>query len=139
MFLYIIYYLFFLYLKNKLKKYNTYDLTGEYGIGYTFKGEEFWLDLEDYHKIKGYCWYYSQRYVVAHEIDDSKKHVNLHNLVMNKRENEVIDHTYHPKINENKYDNLTCDFCMAELPMSEKRKQEIEKKHKLEEKARRKN
>ena len=41
--------------------------------------------------------------------------------------------------NENKYDNLTCDFCMAELPMSEKRKQEIEKKHKLEAKARRKN
>ena len=37
--------------------------------------------------------------------------------------------------NENKYDNLTCDFCMAELPMSEKRKQEIEKKHKLEAKA----
>jgi hypothetical protein len=30
--------------------------------------------------------------------------------------------------NENKYDNLTCDFCMATLPMSEKRKAEIDKK-----------
>lgn len=37
------------------KKYNTYDLSGEYGIGYTSKGEEFYFDLEDYDKIKDYC------------------------------------------------------------------------------------
>lgn len=36
--------------------------------------------------------------------------------------------------NENKYDSLTCDFCMAQLPMSEARKQEIAKKQKLEKK-----
>ena len=41
---------------NNNKKYNTYDLTGEYGIGYTSKGEEFYFDLEDYDKIKNYCW-----------------------------------------------------------------------------------
>ena len=39
--------------------------------------------------------------------------------------------------NENKYDALTCDFCMAELPMTQERKQEIksmknfEKKNKM--------
>lgn len=33
-------------------KTNTYDLTGEYGIGYTSSGDEFWFDLEDYDKIK---------------------------------------------------------------------------------------
>src|SRR5574344_527323 len=38
------------------RKYNTYDLSGEYGIGYTSKGEEFYFDLEDYDKIKDYCW-----------------------------------------------------------------------------------
>lgn len=37
--------------------------------------------------------------------------------------------------NENKYDNLTCDFCMAQLPMSEKRKAEIEKRKAEEKKA----
>jgi uncharacterized membrane protein YvbJ len=37
--------------------------------------------------------------------------------------------------NENKYDNLTCDFCMATLPMSEKRKAEIERRHEEERKA----
>lgn len=38
------------------KKYNNYDLSGDYGVGYTSKGEEFWFDLEDYDKIKDYCW-----------------------------------------------------------------------------------
>ena len=30
-----------------LKQYNNYDLSGEYGIGYLFNGEEFYFDLED--------------------------------------------------------------------------------------------
>lgn len=38
------------------KKYNTYNLLNEYGIGYTSKGEEFYFDLEDYDKIKDYYW-----------------------------------------------------------------------------------
>ena len=40
------------YNKETKKKYNTYDLSGEYGIGYTSNGEEFYFDLEDYQKIK---------------------------------------------------------------------------------------
>lgn len=36
--------------------------------------------------------------------------------------------------NENRYDALTCDFCMSKLPMSEARKKEIEEKQKLEKK-----
>jgi hypothetical protein len=40
------------------KKYNQYDLSGEYGIGYCSNtGNEFYFDLEDYDKIKDYCWY----------------------------------------------------------------------------------
>lgn len=37
--------------------------------------------------------------------------------------------------NENKYDNLTCDFCMAELPMTKEREEEIKQKKALEKKA----
>ena len=92
-------------LKNKLKKYNTYDLSGEYGIGYTSKDEEFWFDLEDYDKIKDYCWYYYNGYVHAHEIDNNKINILLHNLVMNRKENEIVDHIFHGKTDENKYDN----------------------------------
>lgn len=36
--------------------------------------------------------------------------------------------------NENKYDNLTCDFCMASLPMTPQRAEEIKQKKKLEKK-----
>jgi hypothetical protein len=39
------------------KKYNKYDLKGEYGIGWTTNTDrEFYFDLEDYGKIKEYCW-----------------------------------------------------------------------------------
>ena len=39
------------------KKYNKYDLSGLYGIGWTSNtNKEFYFDLEDYNKIKDYCW-----------------------------------------------------------------------------------
>lgn len=39
------------------KKYNNYDLSREYGIGWTTNtNKEFYFDLEDYEKIKNYCW-----------------------------------------------------------------------------------
>ena len=44
---------------NKIfkKRYNEYDLSGEYGIGWTSNTKkEFYFDLEDYDKIKDYCW-----------------------------------------------------------------------------------
>lgn len=80
---------------NALKKYNVYNLEGEYGIGYTFKGEEFYFDLEDYKKIKDISWrtdYYG--YIVGWF---KNKLIRLHNLIM---DNIHIDH-----INLNKYDN----------------------------------
>ena len=40
------------------KKYNKYNLSGEYGVGWTSNtNREFYFDLEDYYKIKDYCWY----------------------------------------------------------------------------------
>ena len=39
------------------RKINEYDLSGEYGIGWTSNtNKEFYFDLEDYDKIKNYCW-----------------------------------------------------------------------------------
>lgn len=38
-------------------KINRVDLSGEYGVGWTFNtNKEFYFDLEDYNKIKEYCW-----------------------------------------------------------------------------------
>lgn len=40
------------------KKFNEYDLSGEYGIGYTTNTHRpFYFDLEDYDKIKDVCWF----------------------------------------------------------------------------------
>lgn len=86
-------------LGKKSKKYNKYDLSGDYGIGYTSKGEEFWFDLEDYDLIKDYSWSYSCGYVVAPHGE------KLHRIIMNAQEEDVVDHIIHGKTNENKYDN----------------------------------
>ena len=47
------------------KKYNTYDLSGEYGIGYTEDSTIFYFDLEDYDKIKDYYWNNNDGFRVA--------------------------------------------------------------------------
>ena len=47
---------------GRVKKYNSFDISGNYGIGLTSKGEEFYFDLEDYDKIKDICWYLHTTY-----------------------------------------------------------------------------
>lgn len=84
---------------------NQYDLTGEYGIGYTQKGEEFWFDKEDYDLIKDYCWRYTKGYVTSTE-RGSKKKILLHRLLMGDiPEGYIVDHKKHPMRGENIYDN----------------------------------
>ena len=86
------------------KRYNTYDLTGEYGIGYTSKGEEFYFDLEDYERIKEYCWCVSKTTdTIVARIPKTHKNIVLHQLIMNtygKGKNVQVDHIYH-----NRHDN----------------------------------
>jgi len=80
------------------KKYNTYILTGDFGIGYTLKEEEFCFKLEDYGKIKDYCWYFDKDgYLVAY---DGNKHIRMHRLVMNCPDGMEVDHEFH-----NEWDN----------------------------------
>lgn len=73
---------------------NKYDLSGDYGIGYTSKGEEFYFDLEDYEKIKSYNWYIDSKGYVM-KSNPSKR---MHRLIMgNPDRNISIDHIYHNK------------------------------------------
>lgn len=90
------------------KKYNQYDLSGEYGIGYTTKKEEFYFDLEDYDLIKDYCWNIDKDgYVVSSLIksDGNKSTVKFHRIVTNCPEGMVVDHKYHNN-NDNRKENL---------------------------------
>lgn len=90
--------------RNKRKS-NDYDLTGDYGIGYTFNKDSngnnyFLFDLDDFVKIKDYCWRFSkQDYLVAYGGEKSTI-VYLHSIIIGKKDGFVIDH-----INHNKFDN----------------------------------
>ncbi len=67
------------------KKFNIYDLSGEFGIGYTLKGEEFWFDLEDYDKIKYACWFVEPKgRLVSRNYETSGKTtpIKFHRLIM---------------------------------------------------------
>ena len=86
------------------KRYNYYDLSGEFGIGYTRKGEEFYFDLEDYYKIKNYCWHIETGgRVVANKYmpnGKTKTPIKFHRLVMDCPDGLEVDHIFH-----NQYDN----------------------------------
>lgn len=87
----------------RTKKYNTYDLSGEYGIGYTSKGEEFYFDLEDYDKIKDYCWNKHKEYITTRNVSG---YILFHRLVMGiSDENIAVDHINHNK-SDNRKNNL---------------------------------
>lgn len=84
-------------LGKRNKKKNTYDLDGEYGIGYTHKGEEFWFDKEDYNLIKNYCWRKNKQGYILSRLSNSTKTIFLHDLVMNAdyTNGEEVDHIKH--------------------------------------------
>ena len=78
------------------KKYNTYDLSNDYGIGYTTKNEKFYFDLEDYDKIKDCYWRiakdgYIETDVTNRETKKSKR-LLMHRLILNPSSNMDVDH-----------------------------------------------
>ncbi len=87
------------------KKSNTYDLSGEYGIGYTSKGEEFYFDLEDYDLIKNYCWHKDGDGYICTTVNKQK--IYLHRLILNldKYSKIFVDHRFHNAF-DNRKNNL---------------------------------
>lgn len=89
---------------------NYYDLSSDYGIGYTSKGEEFYFDLEDYEKIKEYKWYLTSVGYIATQYKDKNgktKTLLLHRFIMDVIEynHNIVDH-----INHNTIDNRKCNL-----------------------------
>lgn len=75
------------------RKQNKYDLTGEYGIGYTSSDKEFYFDLEDYEKIKDISWHInSDGYV--HGVVNNNKKISLHRLIMGEPYGLDVDHIH---------------------------------------------
>lgn len=67
-------------------KINKYDLSGDYGIGWTSNtNKEFYFDLEDYDKIKDYCWFERIKSTTYHYLTSkdsvSNKQVKMHQIL----------------------------------------------------------
>ena len=80
--------------RNKIlkKKYNIYNISGDYGIGYTNKGEEFYFDLEDYDLIKDYCWCVNSDGYIICTINKFNKNLLFHRHITSCPKNKEIDH-----------------------------------------------
>jgi hypothetical protein len=90
------------------KKYNEYDLSGDYGIGITSNGINFYFDKEDFELIKYYYWYAKKNNYIVTEWRETS--LLLHRLIMNfqNSSNMDIDHkNKHPE--DNRKENLR--FC----------------------------
>lgn len=88
------------------KKYNQYNLTGDYGIGYCSNNSiEFYFDLEDYDLIKDYTWRINSAGYIVTSIKNSNtcEEIRLHRLIYNQKQSIsdeiIIDHK-----NRNKQD-----------------------------------
>ena len=84
---------------HQRKKENQYDLTGEYGRGWTYNtNREFYFDLEDFDKIKSHSWKENPNgYIVSKRA----KEIMMHRLVMEIDDPKiVVDHKEH-----NNWDN----------------------------------
>lgn len=88
---------------SSFSKNNTYDLSGECGIGYTEDGREFYFDLEDYNLIKDYYWNVDTVNYV--KTVTSGKRIKMHRLIMDAKEDEFVDHIFHVK-NDNRKSQL---------------------------------
>lgn len=100
---------------KQLKKYNDYEIQDDYVIMYTTKGEPFFVDLEDFWKVKDICWSKDKDgYLVG---SNNGKGVKLHRLIMDCPDNMVVDHKHRKESrNDNRKENLriatTSQNCM---------------------------
>lgn len=88
------------------KKYNKYDLlNNDFGIGYSSNtNEPFYFDLEDYDKIKNYCWMIGNNKYVR-STDKNGNGVLLHRIIMDVEHDMQVDHINHNTL-DNRKNNL---------------------------------
>ena len=86
----------------KNRKFNKYDLSGEYGIGYASNtGTPFYFDLEDYDKIKDYCWAEHVRTTGYHALETTVYSPKKKTIIMA----VLLGGPHYDHINRNSLDN----------------------------------
>jgi len=87
------------------KRYNTYHLTKECGIGYTSKREEFYFDIEDYNRIKYHCWFTNDAGYIVTNLNGRIERLHRFLLMCSPHDGVEIDHKNRIKY-DNRKDNL---------------------------------
>lgn len=101
------------------KKENLYDLSGDYGVGWTCNtNKEFYFDLEDYDKIKDYCWrecvdQTNYHYLVARKRGNRNKAVRMTDIIIGK---------YYDHKNRNTFDNRKSNLRKATFSQNARNK-----------------
>ena len=86
---------------------NTFNLSGNFGIGYTAKNEEFYFDKEDYELVKQYSWSKTEGgYIMAWD-GGRKCFIYMHRLLTGLLDDKkyVVDHMNHNTV-DNQKENL---------------------------------
>lgn len=91
------------------KRYNDYEIQEDYVIMYTFKDEPFYVDLEDFWKVKGICWCKNAKGYIVGNNENGKK-VGIHSLIMGTPNYMMVDHI-HGESTRN--DNRKCNLRLA--------------------------
>lgn len=87
---------------------NRYDLSGEYGIGYTSQPDsygrcEFYFDKEDFDKIKNYTWSFSNDYLR----DTKDRSIAIHQIILPTDDGYAPEHIHGAATkNDNRKSNL---------------------------------
>ena len=93
-------------------KRNTYDLTGDIGVGFLNNSDKtFIFDKEDIDKISNYTWYLSNTgYVVTSTVRNVSKIKLLHRVIMNlpDDDNRCVDHINHDTLDNRKVNLRIC-------------------------------
>lgn len=84
-------------------KENSYDLTGDFGIGWTNNtNNRFFFDLEDYDKIKGNCWHESIGPDGYHRLVAYIKEIGLYKTMAQVIAGDYFDHIDRNPLNNRK-------------------------------------
>lgn len=75
---------------QRRKQYNKWKLLDSYAVGYTAKGNPFYVDIEDYPKVKDTCWYEDEKGYIRGIYNN--KLVRLHRFIMNCPDDTLVDH-----------------------------------------------
>lgn len=92
-------------MKDKCKKYNKWEFMNDYVIGYSDKGDSFFIDIEDYERVKDIYWFKDSKNYIRGIYNGNK--VRLHRFIMNAPDDMLVDHIHGEETrNDNRKSNL---------------------------------